>query len=168
MLDILEDDAADVIAFVQECDAADLHVFTTIHGVEAEREIFAAILNHPKLDRATALEIFHVCNPAFYENELTRGVAEDELAVDEEDQVFLDIMQMAYDRLTKGRPMRKRFSAPCLREWEKFPHVCPTTFKRWPLTSDQIGASDGETPRPSIIYDYSKIKLSYEIWLRRH
>lgn len=166
LLDMLRDDPTDVIAFVAHCSADDLHQFTKIHGVAAEVEIFDAILHHPLCDRATALQIFEACNPQYYEKELGRGHSLD-CYDDEEDQVFIAIIDLAYRQLMTRKDWRARFDCPALRHWINYPHTSPSTFKNWPLSSHLLMGTEGKTPLPSIEYRFSSIRLTYQAWQRR-
>lgn len=168
LLDVFASEVEELVAFVQTSSKDDLTVFTTIHGIEAELPLFKAILDHPALDRATALTIFHACNPAFYEKELLSGTSYDTLAVDQEDAIFLEILEMAYKRLTTGPAMTGKFQARCLDEWARFPHVSPVFFKRWRLTESDIAPTEGLRPMPSVRYDHSKIRLSFTTWKYRN
>jgi len=100
LLDVLRDDPTHIIAFLEHGSADGLHQFTTLHGVAAEVEIFEAILHNPKCDRATALQIFETCNPQYYEKELAKGRQLDSYD-DEEDQVFIAVIDMAHRILTR-------------------------------------------------------------------
>ena len=166
LLDVFEDNPEDIVAFIRTCNGDDLHVFCRVHGLPAEVQIFDAILNHPKIDRATALQIFHVCSPDYYEKELAKG---NDLSVfdDEEDLVFLQILELAYSRLTSPVPMTSRFKSAALNEWAKFPHVSPVTFKRWHLEGSVLSATAGEQAKPSIEYRYSTIQLAFDTWRNR-
>lgn len=168
LLDVYTSDANDLVAFVQNASKDDLTVFNVVHGFAAEVPLFEAVLNHPDLDRATALTIFHACNPAFYENEISNGTPEADLALDEEDAIVLAILDMAHNRLVNGPSMTSRYAAKCLAEWEKFPHVSPARFKRWPLCSLAMAKTDGLHPNPYVAYDDTKIRLSFDVWQGRH
>ena len=152
MFDIMSPELNGLVEFVEGCTKDDLTAFTTIHGVEAELPLFKAILSHPELDRATALTIFHACNPSFYEMELANGTAHDTLALDREDEIFIEILDLAHERLTKGDAMTSSFSAPCLEEWYRFPHVSPKNFRRWTLEEHHLLPTRGLTPRPCLLY----------------
>jgi len=168
LLDVFCSDEHALVAFVKSASKDDLTVFTTVHGLKAELVLFDAILSHPELDRSTALAIFHACNPAFYEGELSNGTAEADLALDEEDAIVIAILDKAHQRITNGSPMTAIFSAPCLNEWKKFPHVSPLYFKRWPLDQTALSETEGLTPEPAVDYDDTKIRLSFDVWKRRH
>lgn len=167
LLDVFEDKPDDIVAFIEHCNGDDLHVFSRVHGLKAEIPIFKAILNHPQIDRSTALQIFHVCTPDFYEKELAKGR---DLAFfdDEEDQVFIAIIELAYERLKSSVPMTSRFKSAALNEWEKFPHVSPVTFKRWHLDGAVLKPTENLDPKPTIEYRYSTIQLAFDVWRNRN
>lgn len=166
LLDVLKDDAHDVVAFVEHCSGDDLHCLTNVHGVVAEIEIFDAILRHPACDRATALQIFEACNPYYYEQELAKGRALDSYD-DEEDQVFITIIDMAHAQLVKRMDWRGKFDCPALREWAQFPRSAPVNFENWSLPAAVLSPTEGKQPRPMIEYRYSSIRLTYRAWLQR-
>ncbi len=166
LLDILSCTAGEIGSFVASCTRDDLHAFSQVKGVAAERALFSAILDHPALDLSTALEIFHGCNPIFFEHQLASGASEAELAIDEEDEVMLDILQMAYDRLVSPNPLQSHLTTACIVEWVRFPDASPTNFTRWPLPKDLITPASGRRPNPTIIYENAQIKLSLETWTR--
>lgn len=166
LLDMLRDDPTDIIAFIAHCSGDDLHQFTNIHGVAAEVEIFDAILHHPLCDRSTALQIFETCNPQYYEKELSKGRSLDSYD-DEEDQVFIAIIDIAYHQLLSRKDWRARFDCAALRDWINYPHTSPSTFKHWPLRANILMSPEGQTALPSIEYRFSTIRLTYQAWLRR-
>lgn len=164
LLDIFQDDPKDVLAFIKECDAADLHQFDTVHGVEQEVEIFRAILSHPKCDRATALNIFAACDPVFFERKLKAGVGYDAIE-DEEDQVFFQILKIAHTRLAQRESWRGRFSVTPGKEWV-MSH--PKTFEHFNLSAATLRPTQNQLAISNIIYEYSVIGLTFEAWKRRH
>ena len=166
LLDIFHDDPADIIAFIEHCDAADLHMFTTLHGIEPEIEIFAAILTHPLCDRATALQIFHMCDPYYYEQELSYG-RKFEQFTDEEDRVFIAILKMAHKELCKRPAWRAKFDCPALTEWQSRPDCSPALFSNWPLPAAVLAPSENKVPQASIAYTFSTIRLRFETWATR-
>jgi len=168
LLDVFSSDDQALVSFVKNASKDDLTVFTTVHGLRSELALFDAILSHPDLDRSTALSIFHACNPAFYEGELSNGTAEANLALDEEDAIVIAILDRAHQRITNGPEMTATFAAPCLNEWKKFPHVSPLYFKRWPLCQVVLSETEGLTPEPSVEYEDTQIRLSFDVWKRRH
>ncbi len=166
LLDVLRDDPTQIIAFVEHCSADDLHQFTSLHGVAAEVEIFEAILHHPKCDRATALQIFETYNPRYYEKELDKGRLLDSYD-DEEDQVFIAVIDMAHGVLTQRVNWRGRFACPALRSWRKYPHTSPSTFKHWHLPATVLTPTEENVTRQTIEYRYSSVRLTYNAWLMR-
>ena len=168
MLDVFTSQEQELVSFVKACSKDDLTIFSNIHGIEIEIPLFEAILQHHALDRSTALTIFHNCNPAFYEKELAAGRNEDELAYEREDAIFLEILEMAHRRLTRGPALSSKFAAPCLKEWARFPHVSPAGFKRWRLTDAALAETDGLQAKPTVRYDSSKIRLVFDVWKYRN
>lgn len=166
LLNLLRDDPTDVISFIEHSSADDLHQLTTLHGIAAEVEIFDAILRHPKCDRATALQIFEACNPQYYEKELLKGRPLDSYE-DEEDQVFIAVIDLAYRHLNSRPDWRGRFACPALRSWRKYPHTSPNTFSLWKLGAAAMHPTEDAMARPSIEYRYSSIRLTYKAWLKR-
>lgn len=166
LLNVLHDDARDVVAFVEHCSADDLHCLTNVHGIAADIEIFDAVLRHPACDRATALQIFHVCNPHYYEQELAKGRALDSYD-DEEDQVFITIIDMAYAQLVKRLDWRGKFDSPALRDWARYPHSAPVHFANWTLPAAILTPTDGVKQNAMIEYRYASIRLTYHAWLMR-
>ncbi len=166
LLDVLRDDPTDVIAFVQHCNADDLHQFATVHGIAAEVEIFEAILAHPMCDRATALQILEACNPQYYEKELAKGRALDSYD-DEEDQVFIAVIDMVHHQLNRRADWRGRFTCMALRDWATYPHTSPSTFAHWTLPAGALAPTENQPARPCIAYHYSSIRLTYEAWTQR-
>lgn len=166
LLDVLRDDPTDIIAFITYCTADDLHEFAMVHGVAAEVEIFEAILNHPKCDRATALQIFEACNPQYYEKELAKGRALDSYD-EEQDQVFIAILDMTYAKLCQSFNWRGRFRCMALRDWVTYPHTSPSTFQHWTLPAAVMTSTEDMPTHPSITYRYSSIRLTYKAWSLR-
>ena len=166
LLDVLHDDANDVVAFIEHCSGDDLHCLTTVHGVAGEVEIFDAILRHPACDRATALQIFENCNPYYYEQELAKGRSLDSYD-DEDDQVFITIIDMAHAQLVKRPEWRGKFDCPALRHWHKYPRSAPVNFENWLLPAAVLAPTEGATPNALIEYRYSTIRLTYQSWLMR-
>lgn len=162
-LDVLRDDSRDVVAFIEHCSADDLHCLTSVHGVVGEVEIFDAILHHPVCDRATALQFFENCNPYYYEQELAEGRPLD-AHDDEEDQVFIAIIDMAHAQLAKRMDWRGKFDCPVLRKWARFPHSAPMNFKNWLLPAAVLSPTEGTQPTAFIEYRYSSIRLTYHAW----
>jgi hypothetical protein len=167
LLDVFEDKPDDIVAFIEHCSGDDLHVFSRIHGIETEIPIFKAILNHPKVDRATVLQIFHACTPDFYEKELAKG-RDLSFFDDEEDLVFLANLDLAYGRLTSDKPMSSQFKSPALNEWERFPHASPVNFKKWHLEGPILAATEQQDAKPTIEYRYSTIQLAFDVWRNRN
>jgi hypothetical protein len=166
LLDVLRDDSHDVVAFIEHCSADDLHCLTTVHGVIGEVEIFDAILRHPACDRATALQVFENCNPYYYEQELAKGRALDAYD-DEEDQVFITIIDMAHAQLVKRLDWRGKFECPALRKWDRFPHSAPINFQNWMLPAAVLAPTEAVQPNAFIEYRYSSIRLTYQAWMMR-
>jgi len=166
LLDVLRDDPTDIIAFIAHCSADDLHQITTLHGVAGEVEIFEAILHHPKCDRATALQILEACNPQYYEKELTKGRALDSYE-DEEDQVFIAVIDMVHQQLMRRLDWRGKFECMAMRDWAIYPHSSPSTFQHWSLPAAALSRTEGQPARPSIAYHYSSIRLTYDTWSMR-
>ena len=166
LLDVLRDDSRDVVAFIEHCSADDLHCLTTVHGVAGEVEIFDAILRHPACNRATALQIFENCNPYYYEQELAKG-RQLEAYDDEEDQVFIAIIDMAHAQLVKRMDWRGKFDCPALRIWARFPHGAPMNFENWLLPAAVLAPTEGALPNAFIEYRYSSIRLTYQAWMMR-
>ena len=159
LLDMLSDDPTDIIAFITHCTGDDLHCLRTVHGIAGEVEIFDAILHHPACDRATALQIFEACNPHYYEAELRKGRALDSYD-DEEDQVFIAIIDIAHGLLNKRLDWRGKFDCAALRAWAKYPHTAPTHFDHWTLPAAALAPTEGQTPVSAIEYRYSSIRLN--------
>jgi len=166
LLDVLRDDPSDVAAFIDHCSGDDLHCLNRVHGVAGEIEIFDNVLHHPACDRATALQIFDVCNPYYYEQELAKGRALDDYD-DEEDQVFIAIIDMAHAQLANRLSWRGKFDCPALRSWQQYPHSAPVNFTNWALPAAVLTATEGQPSRPSIEYRYSSIRLTYDAWSAR-
>lgn len=163
LLDVFEDKPEDIVAFIEHCNGDDLHVFCRVHGIPAEVPIFEAILNHPLVDRATVLQIFHCCTPDFYEKEMAKG-RDLSFFDDEEDQVFIQIIELAHKRLTSDKPMSSRFKSAALIEWGRFPHVSPINFKRWNLKGPVLAPTCEQDAKPTIEYRYSTIQLAFNVW----
>ncbi|MCO4842954.1 MAG: DUF4274 domain-containing protein [Yoonia sp.] len=159
LLDMLADDPTDIIAFITHCSGDDLHCLRSVHGAAGEVEVFDAILNHPDCDRATALQIFDACNPHYYETELAKGRPLDSYD-DEEDQVFIAIIDIAYEVLRRRSDWRGKFTCAALRDWAKFPHTSPTNFSHWTLPDAAIEPTEGFSPISAIEYKYSSIRLN--------
>ncbi len=166
LLDVLRDDPSDVAAFVEHCSADDLHTLNRVHGIAGEVEIFDAVLHHPDCDRATALQIFEACNPHYYEQELVKGKPLDSYE-DEEDQVFIAIIDMAHALLSSRLDWRGRFDCPALRTWNQYPHSAPVNFTNWMLPAAVLAPTEGSPTRASIEYRYASIRLTYEAWMMR-
>lgn len=167
LLDIFQDDPSDVVAFIKECDSADLHQFDTIHGVQQEIPIYAAILGHPKCDRATALNIFAACDPAYFDRKIAAGEKLDELE-DEEDHVFFQILMHAFTRLKSRETWRGRFPIKAAKKWAESPQTYPLNLKHLKLTQTALRPTKNEPALSSIIYEYSEIALSFDAWRHRH
>lgn len=168
LFDVFEDDPAEIVDFIKGCTADELHAFTRVHGVAQEIDIFLAVLSHPKCDRATALCIFDTCNPFSYEQMHTGGTDLDGLRDDEEDGVFLAVIDMAHQRLCANNFASARFHCPPLVEWERFPKSSPAHFKVWPVPAAALGPTAGERERHvRFDYSHSTIELTFEEWQRR-
>ena len=166
LLDIRRDDPADVIAFIEHCSADDLHCLRALHGFTCEIAIFQAILTHPLCDRATALQIFHLCDPYYYEQQSRDGqLAFDQM--DEEDRVFIAILDIAHEQLSTRMNWRGKFDCPALIEWQLRPNCAPTGLDRWALPAAVLAPTENQPTQPSISYDYTTIRLNYETWSRR-
>lgn len=163
LLDVLEDDTTDIIALIEHCTAADLHEFDQIHGRPREVDIFHAILTHPDCDRSTALNIFHACDPQYYEQEISKGRKLSDFT-DEEDQTYLAILEMAHAALCSRPDWRGRFACRALAIWTHFPDRSPEKFHRWPLPAAVLTAPEDEPIAPIITYCYSTIRLTYTAW----
>lgn len=166
LLDVLRDDPTDIIAFIAHCSADDLHQFNMLHGIAAEVEIFEAILEHPACDRATALQIFEACNPQYYEKELAKGRALDSYE-DEEDQVFIAIIDIAHRQLSRRLDWRGKFECMALRDWRTYPHTSPSTFQHWLLPAAVLAATENKPTQGSIAYRFSSIRLTFDAWSMR-
>jgi hypothetical protein len=167
LLDVFEDKPEDIVAFIEHCSGDDLHVFCRVHGIPAEIQIFEAILNHPQIDRATVLQIFHACNPDYYEKEMAKG-RDLSFFDDEEDQVFIAIIELAHNRLCSGVAMSARFRSAALIEWERFPHVSPKAFNRWRLDGPILEPTSDLDAKPMIEYRYSTIQIAFDVWRNRN
>lgn len=163
LLDVLEDNTPDIVAFLEHCDASDLHEFNQIHGRPHEVDIFRAILEHSECDRSTALNIFHACDPQYYEQEFANGRARADLT-DEEDVTYLEILDMAHAALCARPNWRGRFACNALAVWHHFPDRSPDGFHTWPLPAAVLTAPEDEPPVPTITYCFSTIRLSYTAW----
>lgn len=166
LFNVLRDDPTDIAAFVEHCSADDLHCLNRVHGIPGEVEIFDAILHHPLCDRATALQIFDSCNPYYYEQELAKGVTLDTYD-EEEDQVFIAIIDMAHTQLANRPDWRGKFDCPALRSWDQYPHSSPAHFKNWTLPQTALQPTDERMPRADITYQFSSIRLTYNAWTSR-
>ncbi|WP_458791593.1 hypothetical protein [Yoonia sp. MH D7] len=159
LLNMLSDDPTDIIAFIAHCTGDDLHCLTNIHGIAGEVEVFDAILNHPECDRATALQIFDACNPHYYEAEMLKGKTLDSYE-DEEDQVFIAILDIVHAVLCRRADWRGRFDCAALRAWYTYPHTSPSTFAHWILPPAVFAPTEGHKPISAIEYRYSSIRLN--------
>ncbi len=166
LLDMFLDNPDDIVAFIKHCNRDDLHVFTTLHGIEAEIEVFRAILEHPECDRATALQIFHMCDPYYYEQEMAKGYSIDQ-GLDEEDRVYIEILKIAHNELCRRPAWRGKFDCSALAEWHARPHCSPALFCRWPLPAAVLAPTENKQAQPTIAYTFSTIRLQFETWARR-
>ena len=167
LLDIIQDDPAEIIAFINECSAPELHQFAQILGLRQEIEIYYAILNHPECDRATAINIFMSCDPAYYDHALVQGKDPEEL-LDEEDQVFLAIAVAAHAALTSDRVWTSRFRINDYAQWHQRPHTSPQKYKFFSLPQKVLAATKCEEAKSPIIVEYSTIGLSFGAWKQKH
>ena len=167
LLDIIQDDPVEIIAFIDECSAAELHQFSQILGIRQEIEIYYAILNHPECDRATAINIFMSCDPAYYDHALAQGKDPEEM-MDEEDQVYLAIAVAAHAALTSDRVWSSRFRIHDYAQWHKRPHLSPDKYKFFGLPEKMIGPTKCDEAKSPIIVEHATIGLSFEAWQRKH
>lgn len=167
LLDIFEDDPTDVVAFIKECDGADLHQFNCVHGLPQEVEIFKAILAHPKCDRATALNIFAACEPAYFDRKISQGVRPADLE-DEEDQVMFEILMECRSRLMTRESWRGRYELTVVKGWAAKPETYPGNLKHLTLTPAILRPTQKKPAQSAIIYEYSIIALSFDAWRNRH
>jgi len=167
LLDIFDDDPTDVIAFVMACDGADLHQFNTVHGLPQEVAIFRAILAHPKCDRATALDIFAACEPAYFDRKIEEGLRPADLE-DEEDQVMLQVLMEARNRLRSRESWRGRYTVSAAKGWTEKPETYPGNLKHFDLSPATLRPTQNQPADSEIIYEYSIIGLSFEAWRSRH
>lgn len=165
LLNMLSDDPSDIIAFIAHCSGDDLHCLTNVHGVAGEVEVFEAILNHPACDRATALQIFDACNPHYYEAELAKGQTLDSYD-DEEDQVFIAIIDIVHGALCRRPDWRGKFHCAALNAWSTYPHTSPSNFTHWVLPAAAFAPTEGRTPISAIEYRYSSIRLNTSVSAR--
>ena len=167
LLDLIADDAKEIVGFISECTGPELHQFGHILGMRQEIEIYYAILNHPECDRATALNIFMACDPAYYDHALVQGKNPESLS-DEEDQVFLAIAVAAHAILTSGRTMSSRFKINDYAQWVARPHTSPSTYKFFSLPKAILAPTRCEPATSAIMVEYSTIGLSFDAWKQRH
>ena len=167
LLDMFQDDPKDIIAFIKECSTADLHQFDTVHGVEQEVEVFRAILAHPKCDRATALNIYSACEPAYFERRFAKGMTADDFE-DEEERVYLAILAEAQQRLLVRQSWRGRYAIKAADFWSARPMSNPVNFEHFKLTPTALRPTKNEDAVSSIIYEYSIIGLSFDAWRLRN
>ncbi len=165
LLNMLSDDPTDIIAFIAHCTGDDLHCLTNIHGVAGEVEVFDAILNHPACDRATALQIFDACNPHYYEAEMLKGHELDSYE-EEEDQVFIAIIDIVHAALCRRPDWRGRFDCAALHAWSTYTHTSPSTFTHWILPVAVLAPTEGHAPISAIEYRYSSIRLNQSVSAR--
>ena len=60
----LRDPTATAVGWIRKFTADDLHVFCShVIGMDLELPLFDAVLAHPHIDRATALNLFGTCSP---------------------------------------------------------------------------------------------------------
>jgi len=167
LLDIFEDDPKDVIAFVSECSSADLHQFNCVHGLPQEVDFFRAILSHPKCDRATALNIYAACEPAYFDRKIEEGVRPADFEEDE-DRVMFEILMECRSRLTTREAWRGRFTVEAEKTWMAKPYTYPANLKNLSLTPATLRPTKNEPAQSAIIYEYSIIALSFDVWRTRH
>jgi len=167
LLDIIQDDPAEIVAFIQECTAPELHQFSQILGLRQEIEIYYAILNHPECDRATAVNIFMACDPAYYDHALSQGKDPAEM-MDEEDKVFLAIAVAAHAALTGNRDWTSRFRINNYAQWQKRPHTSPKKYQFFGIPEKMLAATKCEDAKSPIIVEHATIGLSFEAWQRKH
>lgn len=90
---------------------------------------------------------------------------------DEEDQVFIAIIDMAHAhahaQLVKRMDWRGKFDCPALRKWARFPHGAPENFENWLLPAAVLAPTEGALPNAFIEYRYSSIRLTYHAWQMR-
>lgn len=116
------------------------------------------ILEHPALDRGTALKMLDTCSPVSMEEawkadrlDLTAGTT---------DRVYVDILDRVHARLL--RPFAStRMHAGCIREWLRFPARSPLSLTRWRLPPEVLRGQGSDQPRPRIRrYDTAVVALS--------
>lgn len=167
LLDIIADDPSEVIAFIAECSAPELHQFGQILGVRQEIEIYYAILKHKDCDRATALNIFMACDPAYYDLALTQGRTPEDMS-DEEDQVFLAIAVAAHATLNSRRAWTSRFRINDYAQWQARPHASPEQYKFFSIPNRLLAPTKCEPALSPIMVEHATIGLSFEAWQQRH
>jgi len=167
LLDIINDTPEEIIGFIEECNAPDLHQFSQILGLRQEIEIYYAILNHPQCDRATALNIFMACDPAYYDHALQQG-KDPEAMSDEEDQVFLAITVAAHAALTSTRTWTSRFRINDYAQWQDRPHSSPQNYKFFTLPAQMLAPTRLDDANSPIMVEYSTIGLSFDAWKMRN
>lgn len=166
LLDIHNDNPNDVVAFINECSAADLHQFATIHGMPQEVALFKAVLNHPNCDRATALNIFDACAPNYFDKKLARGEGYETLE-DVEDQVCFQILCEAHKVLTQRETWRGRFTVNAAQKWRRSPKSSPANLICFKLPEIALRDTPQEPAKSAIIYEYAMIALSFDTWLHK-
>lgn len=166
LLDVSQDDPKDILAFIKACEAADLHQFDTVHGLPQEVGMFRAILSHPKCDRATALNIFAACQPAYFERLNDQGMRPADLEEDE-DKVTYQILLDCYFRLKNRETWRGRFAVNAKYTWAAKPETHPERLKIFRLSPSALRETKNEPAKSAIIYEYSMIALSFEAWQAR-
>ena len=167
LLDICQDQPDDVVGFIKECDAADLHQFSTVQGIKEEVPLFLAILSHPKCDRATALNIFAACDPLYFDKKIETG--ENLSQLDEEDEaVFWQILMSAYRCLRARESWRGRFVINAEQGWIARPETHPCNLKHLKLSPATLRPAQNQDANSAIIHEYTTIALSFDAWMKRH
>ncbi len=167
LLDMFQDKPEDLIGFIRECSASDLHQFDAVHGVANEVPVFKAILAHPLCDRATALNIYAACEPAYFDAKVSEGLTLADLD-DEEDRVHFEILTEAHHRLSTRESWRGRFTYNAAGKWRALPHTNPSNLTHFRLSPTATRETSNQVARSAIIYEYSTIALSFDAWRNRH
>ena len=154
----LRDAPEAAIGWIRRFTTDDLHAFCShVLGWESELPLIDAVLAHPAVDRATALNLFGTCSPVATEE----AWKSDGLDLSEPDtRVFVEVLDRAHARLL--RP----FASTRLRDghssdWLRFPNRSPLHLTRWRIPAEVLRNPGTESPRPRIRrYDTSVVALS--------
>lgn len=167
LFDMLSDSPTDLVSFVSQCSSAELHQFDTIHGVETEVPVFSAILASPECDRATALNIFTACDPAYFDDKIAEGVKLTDFE-DPEDKVMLGILLQAHRRLSERESWRGRFKINQFDLWQQRSALNPANFRYFRLSPTVLRDTRRDHAESSIVYEHTTIGLSFDAWRHRH